>query len=62
MNWVALLQILGETILSLVILALPIVLLFGKKFIGKLGEKVAEVSVSNIKTEIEENVKQSFRV
>ena len=62
MNWVALLQILGETILSLVILALPIALLFGKKFIGKLGEKVAEVSVSKIKTEIEEEVKQGFRV
>lgn len=62
MNWVALLQILGETILNLVIMALPIALLFGKKFIGKLGEKVAEVSVSKIKTEIEENVKQSFRV
>ena len=46
----------------MVILALPIVLLFGKKFIGKLGEKVAEVSVSKIKTKIEEEVKQSFRV
>lgn len=62
MNWMALFQILGETLLSLVILALPIVLLFGKKFIGKLGEKVAEVSVSKIKTKIEEEVKQSFRV
>lgn len=62
MNWMALFQILGETLLSLVILALLIVLLFGKKFIGKLGEKVAEVSVSKIKTKIEEEVKQSFRV
>ena len=58
MNWMALLQILGE----MAILALPIIFLFGKKFIGKLGEKVAEVSVSKIKTEIEEEVKQGFRV
>lgn len=58
MNWMALLQILGE----IAILALLIIFLFGKKFIGKLGEKVAEVSVSKIKTEIEEKVKQGFRV
>ena len=62
MNWVDLLQILEETILILLILALSIALLFGEKFIGKLGEKVAEVSVSKIKTEIEEKVRQGFRV
>lgn len=62
MDGMALLQMLVEIFFSIVILALPIAFLFGEKFIGKLGEKVAEISVTKVKTEIEESVKQGFRV
>ena len=51
-----------ENIISLVILAIPTIKIFGKSFVTKFGEKIAEVSTSKIKTKIEETVKQSFRV
>ena len=65
-EWKSILEEIGKTVVSLVILAYPTIkawgAIFGKSFVTKFGEKIAEVSTSKIKTKIEETVKQSFRV